>query len=317
LAIAKNVLITGGLGFIGAHLANLLLINGSRVTLFDNCEWSNSSAAALKLDEYKLMSHVQGSIMQPGDFRVLGSGFDYIVHAAGVLGITKVAEQQILTMDVNIIGTRNVLDFSIQQKNLQRYIQFSTSEIYGQFATSLDEDQPAVIPAQGKRWCYAASKVAGEYLVKAFASERQLPAVIVRPFNVYGPYRYGSNALTSFVQHAIAGRKLTVSGTGRQTRSWCYVQDFVNGVFACLNQEGILGQSFNIGNDQNNISMLELAHLVCEIVGSSSEIQVDEIEIDDVLTRKPNIDKARRLLSYEPTVELRTGIEAVVKWLKS
>jgi nucleoside-diphosphate-sugar epimerase len=317
LAVTNNVLVTGGFGFIGAHLANLLVHRGFYVTLFDNCAWENSSADALRLDENEYSTCVQGSIMQPIDLEKLGKEFDYIIHAAGVLGVNKVAEQQILTMDVNILGTRNVLDFSYRQKELKRFIQFSTSEIYGQFATSLDENQPAVIPAQGKRWCYAASKVAGEYLLKAFVSERQLPGVIVRPFNVYGPYRYGSNALTTFAKKAIAGEKISVSGTGQQTRSWCNVQDFVQGVFACLQTDGIIGQAFNIGNDKNNISMLELAKLVCEIAGSKSEIEIDGLEIDDVLAREPNINKARKLLNYEPVVELDIGIEEVIKWLRS
>jgi nucleoside-diphosphate-sugar epimerase len=316
LANTKNVLITGGFGFIGAHLTALLLQNGFCVTLFDSCEWKSSSAAALRLDTNPLVKRVQGSIMQPNDLESLGSDFHYIVHAAGVLGIKKVAEQQILTMDVNILGTRNVLEVACRQTELKRYIQFSTSETYGQFATSLDEDQPSVIPAQGKRWCYATSKVAGEYLVKAFASERQLPSVIVRPFNVYGPYRYGSNALTTFVKNAIAGEKLIVSGTGQQTRSWCYVGDFVQGVLASLQKDGICGQTFNLGNDKNNISMLDMAKLICEIVGSTSEIEVDGLEIDDVLARKPNIDKARKLLNYEPKIDLRAGIDDVIKWLR-
>jgi nucleoside-diphosphate-sugar epimerase len=230
VAKTKKVLITGGFGFMAAHLADALVRNGCRVTLFDISEWSTSSAFALGLAENALVEPVHGSVTRADDFNLLADDFDYIVHAAGVLGIKKVAEQQILTMDVNILGTRYVLDFASRQKGLKRFIQVSTSEIYGQFASSPDEDQPSIIPARGHRWCYATSKTAGEFLVKAFIAERQLPAVIVRPFNVYGAYRFGSNALTTLVKNAITGSTLTISGNGEQTRSWCHIRDYVQGV---------------------------------------------------------------------------------------
>jgi nucleoside-diphosphate-sugar epimerase len=316
VAQSKKVLITGGFGFVAAHLAHVLVKNGFEVTLFDNSDWSNSSAFALGLEEQALVKRVLGSVTQPRDLELLSNDFSYIVHAAGVLGIKRVAEQQLLTMDVNILGTRHVLDLAYRQTALRRFIQFSTSETYGQFASSPDEDQPSVIPARGHRWCYATSKVAGEYLVKAFIAERGLPAVIVRPFNVYGPYRYGSNALTTLVQNAIAGTRLTISGSGEQTRSWCHIQDFVRGVLATLQIDGISGEVFNIGNDKNNISMLKLAQLICEMIGSPSEIYVDNIESDDVHFRQPNIDKARKLLNYEPEIDLPAGINDLFKWLR-
>ena len=302
---------------MAAHLAVALTKSNFQVTLFDNSEWRTSSAFAIGLETNTLVDRIFGSVMQPDDLDLLTNDFDYIIHAAGVLGIKKVAEQQILTMDVNISGTRHVLDVAARQKSLKRFVQFSTSEVYGQFASSPDEEQPFLIPGHGRRWCYATSKVAGEYFVNAFAAERDLSAVIVRPFNVYGSYRYGSNALTALVKNALAGEKLTISGTGQQTRSWCHISDYVQGVLGCLQAEGISGEAFNIGNDKNNISMFDLAHLICKIVQSPSEVFVDGIDREDVQFRKPNIDKARRLLAYEPQVDLADGIQDLVKWLKS
>jgi nucleoside-diphosphate-sugar epimerase len=314
---AKKVLITGGFGFMGAHLAVALTKGGFGVTLFDNSEWRTSSAFAIGLEKNPLVDRVFGSVMKAADLDLLKDDFDYIIYAAGVLGIKKVAEQQILTMDVNITGTRQILDVATRQKSLKRFVQFSTSEVYGQFASSPDEDQPFLIPAHGRRWCYATSKVAGEYLVSAFSAERKLSAVVVRPFNVYGAYRYGSNALTTFVKNALAGEKLTISGTGQQTRSWCHISDYVQGVLACLQADGVCGEAFNIGNDKNNITMFNLAQLICRIVDSQSAIFVDGVESEDVQFRQPNIDKARKLLNYEPKVELSAGIEDLVRWLKS
>jgi nucleoside-diphosphate-sugar epimerase len=316
MADEKKILITGGFGFVGAHLAHALVKNDFAVTLFDNSEWNSSSAFALGLAENALVKRVFGSVTQPHDLDLLSHDFSHIVHAAGVLGIKRVAEQQILTMDVNILGTRHVLDLADRQTQLIRFIQFSTSETYGQIASSPDEDQPSIIPARGHRWCYATSKVAGEYLVKAFIAERDLPAVIVRPFNVYGPYRYGSNALTTLVKNAIAGTRLTISGSGEQTRSWCHIRDFVRAVVATLQTDGISGEVFNIGNDKNNISMLKLAQTICEMTGSPSEIYVDNLESDDVHFRQPNISKARKLLNYEPEIDLPTGINELIKWLR-
>jgi nucleoside-diphosphate-sugar epimerase len=288
-----------------------------KVTLFDNSEWLISSAYAIGLESNEAVECVFGSVLNPSDLDVLKDDFDYIIHAAGVLGIKKVAERQILTMDVNISGTRHVLDVASRQKSLKRFIQFSTSEVYGQFASSPEENQPFLIPGHGRRWCYATSKVAGEYFVNAFAAERNISTVIVRPFNVYGSYRYGSNALTALAKNALAGEKLIISGNGQQTRSWCHISDYVQGVLACLQTEGISGEAFNIGNDTNNISMSDLAQLICKIVDSSSEIIIDGIDSEDVQFRKPNIDKARQLLGYDPKIDLSTGIEDLVKWLKS
>jgi nucleoside-diphosphate-sugar epimerase len=313
----EKVLITGGFGFMAAHLALALTKGNFKVTLFDNSEWRTSSAFAIGLEKNNEVDRVLGSVLKPNDIDLLKDDFDYIIHAAGVLGIKKVAEQQILTMDVNISGTRHILDLASRQKALKRFVQFSTSEVYGQFASSPDEDQPFLIPGHGRRWCYATSKVAGEYLVNAFAAERNLSTVVVRPFNVYGAYRYGSNALTALAKNALAGEKLTISGTGQQTRSWCHISDYVQGVLSCLQAEGINGEAFNIGNDKNNISMFDLALLLCQIVESKSEIFVDGLDNEDVQFRKPNIDKARRLLHYEPQVDLRAGIEDLVKWLKT
>lgn len=311
----KNVLITGGYGFIGAHLGQLLLQRGFEVTLLDNTDWDKSAARAMGLQAGAGLRIAAGSIMDISDLRRLGTGFSHIVHAAGILGIKRVVEESLLTMDVNVLGTRNALEFAAEQKDLQRFVQFSTSEIYGQMAVSPAENEPSVIPTNGDRWCYATSKLAGEYFARAFLRERGIQAVIVRPFNVYGPYRFGSNAFGALIKNAIRNETILLSGDGSQTRSWCHIKDFAEGVCACLLTDGIAGEAFNIGNDRNNISMTNLAKLICDILGSRSAIETDNAFGEDVEFRQPNIDKARRLLRYEPRVELESGIRDVGSWL--
>jgi nucleoside-diphosphate-sugar epimerase len=312
----KRILITGGFGFIGAHLGAALAKRDFHVVLFDNAvDIRKDVSLAVGLDKFPNVQRIPGSIMDINQLQALGEDFTYIIHAAGILGIKRVVEEPLLTMDVNIIGSRNVLEFGSTQQNLERFIQFSTSEVYGQNTDAMDEGGSSVIPLDGERWCYATSKLACEYFARSFISKTHLPGVIVRPFNVYGPYRYGSNAFTTLIQRALTGQVLKLSGNGQQTRSWCHINDFITGIQACLFAENIIGESFNLGNDQNNVSMLELSKFICNVLGSSSNIETDGVAGEDVEFRKPNIEKAKRLLAYLPCISLEEGIRDVAVWL--
>ena len=313
---SDSILITGGFGFLGAHFASILLEQGFRVTLFDNADWSLSTACAMQLESKPGLKHVCGSVLSEADLKSLGTDFSYIAHAAGILGIKRVTEIPLQTMDVNILGTRNVLELASKQKELKRFLFFSTSEIYGQFASEPLENSTSKIPTQGARWCYATSKLAGEYFVRGFALEQNMPFVIVRPFNIYGPYRQGSNAMTELVRSAVRGEPITISGNGQQTRSWCHINDFVKGLLACLIEKEANREAFNIGNDKTYISILDLANLICEIVSSTSQISVSGSTEADVEKRLANINKARQLLKYDPQIDLDTGIRDVVAWLR-
>ena len=304
----KKILITGGLGFIASHIARALISKGNECVLIDRTHPNCSTAMETELLSNKSGSVVQGNILDSQFINTISTDFDIIIHTAGVLGIRKVSEYPVLTADVNVFGTRNILELALRQKKLERFLHFSTSEVYGIEAQNAKETDPAVIPNVGSRWIYASSKSFSEHLLKAYRTEFGLPGIIVRPFNIYGPHRKGSNAMTSFIERAVTGDEITIYGTGKQIRSWCHIDDFVEGILQMLVKDGIFGEAFNLGNDLEPISILELAKKICELSSSKSKISVTNQVEDDVFNRSPNIEKAKSLLSYCPKVSLNEGI---------
>jgi dTDP-glucose 4,6-dehydratase len=167
------------------------------------------------------------------------------------------------------------------------------------------------------RWTYAVSKLAGEHLTYAYYKEFGLPAVIVRPFNVYGPGQVGEGAIHVFVKRALRGEDLQVHGDGDQIRSWTYIDDMVDGILLVLECPEAVGPSFNIGNPRGTVTINGLADLVLAVTGSRSKIVHVPRNAADVELRVPSIDKARELLGFHPQVDLREGIERTVKWYES
>ncbi|WP_411139269.1 NAD-dependent epimerase/dehydratase family protein [Streptomyces sp. C10] len=309
----SRVLVTGGFGFIGAWLTHRLLGRGNTITLLDNSDYEGSTAAALGLADHADVTLRCGDIRAAETFDALDDTYDYIVHAAGFLGIRKVVEHPLATLDINYLGTQRCLDFAAAQPQLRRIIVFSTSEVYGRQAADVSETSPAVVDVDSLRWGYAASKLAGEFLAMAYVAERRLPALIVRPFNVYGPFRRGSNAVTALVERALRGEPLRISGDGQQRRSWCYVTDLTAGLEKALLSPKSTGERINLGNDLTDMSLLELAHLIVAAADSSSPVWTTSSTEPDVRERKPALDKARRILGYEPVVDVAEGIARVVR----
>lgn len=310
-----KVLITGGLGFIGAHLARFYIHKGATVVLLDKGNERQSSFFEMGFNNHPNLQVLNGDILNDSFLKDLGTDFDVIIHAAGILGIQKVCEQPFLTADVNVFGTRKILDFAIRQKKLTRFLLFSTSEVYGKEAFWAEENSPSIIPNKGSRWIYASSKQFSEYLLKAFIHEFNVPGIIVRPFNIYGPYRKGSNAITTFVMKALNNEQIVISGSGNQVRAWCHIDDFIEGIHKMIIKENIIGEAFNLGNSDQPISILDLANLVCAQLNSKSEVVVSHNDTDDVQNRIPNIEKARNLLGFSPKISLTEGIHSLFVWL--
>ncbi|MFI5270967.1 MAG: NAD-dependent epimerase/dehydratase family protein [Candidatus Saccharimonadales bacterium] len=317
----SEILVTGGFGFIGAHLAQSLADPdlGNSLTLIDNNVGTATAGHELGLAERENITVVEGCVVEAEVYDELPRNFDFIVSAAGYLGINEVAEQQLLTLETNIDGTRNSLEFAAEHEEGEKpfVLVFSTSEIYGSDAHSPSEDSPAVIPSSGERWCYASSKLANEYFLRAFNQSQGVPGAIVRPFNVYGPHRYGSNAMTKLVRRAVDGDDLNISGDGMQVRSWCHIDDFCDGAMRILkySPEGI--EAYNIGDDMNVFTMSGLARAVVLATGSRSAINILGIQTEDVRHRVPNIDKARTLLGYRPRTRFEDGLDQVIEWVRS
>lgn len=311
-----HVLITGGNGLIGGNLAAQLLESGHAVTVLDAAAIEEGSLPRLGAAGNPRLTYVQGSVTDACIWPRLPRTFQYIVHCAALLGIERVPRYQIETLDSSIGGTRACLDFASGLRNLKRLVYLSTSEIYGIHSRDHGEHEPAVILTESGRWCYASAKLSAEFYVKAFAERFGFEYTIVRPFNVYGPAPTSAIALSAMVQRAVAGETIYVSGTGMQTRSWCHIQDFIQGLIACVFFDSAQNETFNIGNDKTEVSLNDLAKMIVEISGSSSSIEVQGGSRRDVLHRRPNLKKAKKLLGYAPRIDLTEGIARMARWAR-
>jgi nucleoside-diphosphate-sugar epimerase len=221
-------------------------------------------------------------------------------------------------MRVNVIGTYNALEAALATSDtLERFVDFSTSEVFGTHAYNVTEGQVSTIGSVGEaRWTYAVSKLAGEHMAHAYHDELGLPTVTVHPFNVFGPGQIGGGAIRAFIEAALAGEDLTVRGDGSQIRAWCYVTDMVRGVLACLERPEAVGQSFNIGNPRSSVTIFDLATRIKRLTGCPGEIVFAPLGYTDVELRIPNVSKARELLGWEPEVELDDGLARTIAWYR-
>src|SRR5579872_6026738 len=230
----ETIFITGGAGFIGSTLAGRL-IESNRIVVFDN--FARNALEASGLVGHPNLIVVKGEIRDSAALTdaVLTARPDRIVHCAAVAGIDTVVKSPTTTLEVNMVGTSNVFQAARRLDSLKRILSFSTSEIFGSQAFQTTEASSAVIGAVGEaRWTYAVSKLAGEHMALAHFHEFKIPAVVVRPFNVYGPGQVGEGALSIFIQRAIRDEEIQIHGDGSQIRAWCYVDDMVRALLLAL-----------------------------------------------------------------------------------
>jgi nucleoside-diphosphate-sugar epimerase len=312
-----TILITGGGGLIGGDLARRLLKQGRRVAIIDIAAPGEGSLPYLGVADHPGLTYIRGSVLNAETWKNTPADVTRIVHAAAILGIERVPREQVETMDATILGTRMCMQFVAALPRLERFIYLSTSEIYGPHAVGVDEAAPALVETSGGRWCYAAAKLSAEFYVKAFAARSRTPYVIVRPFNVYGPAPTCSGALTTLARRAVANETLNVSGTGEQTRAWCHVSDFTDGLMSCLFHDAACEQTFNLGSDENMISIFELAKLICARAESHSKVVISGSGEPDVLDRRPDMSKARKLLGFRLRTSLDDGVEDILRWVSA
>lgn len=312
----KKILIIGGAGFIGTAISEQLYENNT-VVIADVCDFSKSSLNLAGLDTEPSIQKVHVDATDKDAVLSLGDDFDYIIHATAILGIHKVVEHSIATIDTNYTSCKYALELARKQRHLYKFLSFSTSEVYGRNVAGAEEDKDmSVGPAYEARWCYAASKIVCEHLIAGYTREYDVPSVIIRPFNVFGENRVGSNAMSTFLFKAMLNESITIDGDGSQVRAWCHISDFVHGVISALESD-TNGESYNIGNPNNVISILDLANMVKEIVGSKSEIMVSNVYVPDVKNRTLSVDKAKEQLGYNPKVDLKEGIQRMYDWAKN
>jgi len=312
----KRIFVTGGAGFIGTTLARRL-VEHNDVVAFDNLHRDAVSGTDL-LDHpnYRL---VEGDILDAGHLAEAARGATHFVHCAAIAGVDTVLQSPVRVMRVNMIGTFNALEAALATEGtLERFVDFSTSEVFGTHAFRVEEGQVSTIGSVGEaRWTYAVSKLAGEHMAHAYHDELGLPTVTVHPFNVYGPGQIGGGAIRAFIEAPLAGRDLTIHGDGSQIRAWTYVTDMVSGVLACLEHEAAPGQTFNIGNPRSSVTVYDLAQRIKRLSGAPGEIVFQPLHYADVELRIPNVEKARTVLGWEPVVELDEGLEKTIAWYRA
>ena len=312
----KRVLITGGAGFIGTTLAHRL-VERNEIVALDNLH--RDALSGLELGDHPNFTFVQADVLDGERVAELARGATHIVHCAGIAGVDTVLESPVHTMRVNVIGTYNVLEAAVATKDtLERIVDFSTSEVFGQQAFNVHEAHVTTIGSVGEaRWTYAVSKLAGEHMAHAYFAELALPTVSVRPFNVYGPGQIGGGAIRAFIEAALAGREFAIHGDGSQIRAWCYVDDMVDGTLLALEHPDAVGESFNIGNARSTVTIHELAQRIKRLTECPGEIVFQPLHYTDVELRIPNTEKARRVLGFEAKVELDDGLARTIAWYRA
>jgi UDP-glucose 4-epimerase len=309
----KRIFITGGAGFIGSTLARVLSKHRNQIVLFDNL--SRNTYKYTDLASNSDISLVQGDVLDFERLRASMAGADIVVHAAAIAGIDTVIKSPVRTMEVNMLGTANVLRAAHETGVPDRVLDFSTSEIFGTMAFRVSETANAVSGSAGEaRWVYAVSKLAGEHLSLAYHKEFGLPTVTVRPFNVYGPGQTGEGAIQVFVKRAIRAEDLYIYGDGTQIRAWCYVDDMVEGLLLALESPRAMGESFNIGNPRAVTTIFGLAQTICRILDSKSKIIFKDPLSADIELRVPETQKAFELLGFSAKVDLEEGIRRTASW---
>ncbi len=313
-----RALLTGGAGFVGSHLADVLLDEGHSVEVLDDLS-TGSLSNITHLMNRPGFSYTIDTVMNEAVVGALADRSDIIFHLAAAVGVKLIVEDPVGTIETNVHGTEVVLKQA--RRGGQRVVIFSTSEVYGKStAVPFSETADLVMgPTTKHRWAYACSKAMDEFLALAYFKEYQLPVVIVRLFNTVGPRqtgRYGM-VIPTFVGQALAGEPITVFGDGRQSRAFTYVGDVVSGLVKLAISHAAIGEVFNIGNLEE-ISMMSLAQKVKDMTGSSSPIvlipydQAYEAGFEDMPRRVPDLRKIHAAVGYAPTVGLDEILTRVI-----
>jgi UDP-glucose 4-epimerase len=315
-----RVLITGGAGFIGSHLADAYLERGDEVLVIDDLSTGTIENIRHLKNNPRFQYTIDSVHNQPVTAELVDQ-CDVVVHLAAAVGVKLIVESPVRTIETNVRGTEVVL--ALANKKKKRVMIASTSEVYGLSAdVPFREDGNLVMGATTKgRWSYACSKAIDEFLALAYWREKKLPTTIVRLFNTVGPRqtgRYGM-VIPTFVKQALAGRPITVYGNGKQTRCFGFVGDIVGALIKLMDRSDSVGQVYNIGSNEE-ISIFQLAEKVKELTNSSSEIvfmpydEAYEEGFEDMPRRVPDITKINQLVGFRPEMTLEGILQSVISF---
>ncbi len=317
-----NVLITGGAGFIGSHLGELLLSQGNSVVAVDDLSTGSlENISGLKGDPKFtfIRSDVRDSQLMSG----LIKDCDQVYHLAAAVGVQLIVDQPVHTLKTNIAGSEVVLDLA--SKFGRKTFIASTSEVYGKSekVPFMEEDDVVLGSTRFTRWSYACSKMVDEFLALAYYNQYELPVVICRFFNTIGPRQSGQYGMVvpRFVRKALAGEPIEIYGTGKQSRCFCNVSDVTGAIVKLMSCPDACGQVINLGMDQS-ISMEDLADKIIEMTGSTSvktRLSYQEAygrPFDDMMTRVPDLSKVKAMIGFEPKYTLEQTLQQIIDFEK-
>jgi len=317
-----KILITGGAGFIGSHLAEKLLGLGHEVFIIDNL-WTGRLSNIEKIQDHKKLHLVVDTILNESVMNELIFKIDHIYHLAAAVGVKNIMDHPVETLDINVKGTETVLRLANRFK--KKVLIASTSEVYGKHVEhSLSEDDDRILgTVKKRRWAYACSKTLDEFQALAYFDEKKLPVVIARLFNTVGPRQTGQYGmvLPNFVQSALLGKPISVYGEGTQSRSFTHVSDVVGAITKLMDEPSAEGEIFNVGNNKE-VTINDLALKVKEMTDSDSEIEHIPYEkaygpgFEDMQRRCPSIKKINKLIGFKPSYDLEAMIHSVIDYFK-
>lgn len=312
---AGRAVVTGGSGFLGGHLVDRLVARGDEVTVFDGAlphEQRRNADARYVLGDIRDRDALA---------EVIVPGVDVVYHLAAVVGVDQYLARPLDVIDINVSGTRHVLDLAARAG--AKVVVASTSEVFGKNpAVPWPEDGDRVLgPTTADRWVYSSSKALCEHLTFAFVRQHGLAATVVRYFNVYGPGQRPAYLVSRSVHRALNGRPPVVYDQGRQTRCFTYVSDAVEGTVLAADRPEAVGNAFNIGSTQES-TIREVVALVAELTGYGETVPVDTAQAlgpayEDLQRRVPHTGKAQRLLGWKCTVPLRDGLVRTIEWARA
>lgn len=317
-----KILITGGAGFIGSHLAEKLLKEGHEVGVIDNLSTGKYSNI-IQLIKNPKFSYKIDSILNRDVLEKMISNSDQIYHMAAAVGVKYIIDNPLLSLRTNIVGTENVLEFANKYK--KKVLIASTSEIYGKSdkIPFKEEDDRLLGSTHISRWSYSSAKAIDEFLALAYHREKKLPVVIVRCFNTVGPRQTGQYGMVipKFVHNALLNHPITIFGDGKQSRCFCDVEDVTDGMMKLMNNKKAEGQIFNIGNDVD-ITIEELAKKIKQMTNSRSKIEyldyADAYEegFEDMRHRKPDLTKVRESIDFKPKFNLDQMLQRIIAYFE-
>ena len=304
----KTVLITGGAGFIGSHLCEFLLDKGHKVIAMDNLITGDIKNIS-HLRSNKNFTYIHHDVSK---HIVVNEKVDFVLHFASPASPVDYQEIPIQTLKVGSLGTHNTLGLALAKKS--KYVLASTSEVYGDpLVNPQPENYWGNVNPIGVRGCYDESKRFAEALTMAYHKIHKLDTKIIRVFNTFGPRmrKDDGRAVPNFINQSLKNAPITVYGEGKQTRSFCYVTDLIEGIYRLMMSN--INEPVNLGNPEEH-TILEFADLIKELTKSKSKIIFKPLPVDDPHVRCPDITKAKKLLGWQPKIELREGLRKTIEW---